>query len=181
MMTKIMQAIEDIFVKSRWMPGLFHLAMFISWWTFLLAPLFLPEPPEGATIFNNFTVIANFSLWVIWWPMLLLSMIFFGRAWCGMCCPLGALSEFMDKLGGRAGKIPKWMQAGFIPLFVFIFITIWGHWVGVDEFPKASVEVLGTVAILSMLTGYFFARRPWCRYLCPIGMVLGVFSRLGAM
>jgi hypothetical protein len=43
--------------------------------------------------------------------------------------------------------------------------------------------VFGGTMMLAVVLGYLFApgKRPWCRHACPIGLLLGVFSRLGAV
>lgn len=72
----------------------------------IIVPANLPLPTDAATLFHNLTVTAQFIFWGVWWPFVLLSMILFGRLWCGMLCPEGALSEFANRYG-RGGKIPR--------------------------------------------------------------------------
>ena len=54
---------------------------------------------------------------------------------------------------------------------------------GVRDYPLAALELFGVTTLAAVLTGFLFARerRVWCRYLCPVGPLLGVFSRLGAI
>jgi hypothetical protein len=65
----------------------------------LLIPAWLPLPGDSARIVNNLTIFAQFVFWGIWWPFVLLSMVLFGRLWCGVLCPEGALSEWAAKKG----------------------------------------------------------------------------------
>ena len=60
-------------------------------------PAFLPLPDRSAHLWNNLTVFAQFAFWGIWWPFVLVSMVVVGRAWCGILCPEGALTEFASR------------------------------------------------------------------------------------
>ena len=86
----------------QWMVVLFYLAL-------VVLPVFLPLPPQGASILNNLTLFAQFLFWGIWWPFVILSVFLLGRVWCGVLCPEGALSELASKHGlGKA--IPRWLR-----------------------------------------------------------------------
>ena len=178
----ISRTIESFFVKNRERFIYIHMFMLIVFLALILIPAFLPLPSEDAAIFNNFTLAARFILWGIWFPLALLSVVFFGRLWCGLLCPQGALSEYAGRRGFNK-PIPRWMRWEGMPIISFIAVTILGQLVGVRDYPLAALEVLGGTMVLATLVGFLYAngRRPWCRYLCPIGPLLGIFSRLGAV
>jgi polyferredoxin len=68
-------------------------------------PAFLPLPGRLAHIWDNLTLLAQFAFWGIWWPLVLLSMILVGLAWCGLFCPEGALTEAASRFGrGHANQ-----------------------------------------------------------------------------
>ena len=62
-------------------------------------------------------------------------------------------------------------------------MTILGQTVGVRDYPSAILEVFGLTLLAALAVGYFYGqgqrKRAWCRHACPIGLLLGVFSRLG--
>ena len=174
--------IEQVVLRHPWvLPGL-HLFMILFYLSLILIPPFLPKPPEDATPFTNFVRFSQFVFWYIWWPFVVLSMIAFGRAWCGFLCPEGALAAYASRFGGNR-SIPRWMRWGGIPLVAFVAITVFGQLIGVYEYPQPQLLILGGSTLLAIIVALIYTRRAWvwCRYLCPVSLLFGVFSRLGAM
>jgi len=159
-----------------------HAIMFIVFLALLFLPLFLSEPAENATPLTHFTVLANYLMWGLWFPLVFISVIFSGRSWCGILCPMGAASEWANKRGPQ-WQIPAWIRWEGTPVVSFLLITILGQTVGVRDHPEAIAEVFGGTLLLAIVIGYFYGRnkRAWCRHVCPIGLLLGVYSRLGAI
>lgn len=174
--------IEDFFVRNRGKFVYIHTGMFVFLALLLIVPALLPLPEEDATFLNNFTRFAGFLIWGLWFPLVLLSVIFFGRLWCGLLCPHGALSEYASKKGLNR-PVPKWFRWGGVPIVSFILITTFGQIAGIREYPLAALEVLGGTLIIAVLVGFIYAngKRPFCRFLCPLGPLLGILSRLGAV
>lgn len=180
--TRSLPAVEKFFVRHRHRFGYLHLAMFVVFAVLVVAPSFMPLPGDGEGVLENFSRLSNFLIWVLWFPLVLLSVIVFGRIWCGLLCPQGALSEFLGKYG-RNRSVPRWMRRAWMPALSFVAVTIMGQLVGVREYPLAALEVLGGTMVAAALVGFLYAkeRRAWCRYLCPMGPLLGIFARLGCV
>jgi polyferredoxin len=159
-----------------------QLAMFGVFLVVVGAPPLLPEPPPGSGIFSNPTLFLKYLLWGVWFPLVFLSVIVFGRIWCGTLCPMGAASELANRHGLKR-PIPGWIKWEGTPALSFIIMTLYGQTLGVRDHPEAAAGLFGGTMALAIVFGWLYGRnkRVWCRHLCPIGRVLGLYSRLGAV
>lgn len=152
-------------------------------YVFLVAvPAFLELPADDAHLWSNLTRLAQFAFWGVWWPFVILSMMLLGRAWCGVFCPEGTLTEAASRHGlGRA--IPPWMRWGGWPFVAFALTTVYGQLVSVYEYPKAVLLILGGSTVAAVIVGFVYGRgtRVWCRHLCPVSGVFGLLARLAPL
>lgn len=126
----------------------------------------------------------------------------FRRSFCGNICPLGFLQEIFG-LGGKSllgrrfnipGKVDRWLRYG--KYLVFIIITVWtwkeltlviqpyDPWLAYQHLGTEdlfSKYLAGTVVLFAALGLSVFIDRPFCRYLCPMGGMLGAISKIGAV
>jgi polyferredoxin len=174
--------VEVLLVGWRHWFTAMHIVALLIFLVLIFVPPFLPDPPEQATPWDNFTVFVNFLLWGLWFPLVLISVIFTGRSWCGLFCPQGAISEWTSRIGLHR-PAPSWMRWEGTPIVSFILITVLGQTLGVRDHPEAIMELFGGTLIGAAIVGliYGYRQRVWCRHLCPIGLLLGIFSRLGAV
>lgn len=180
--TRVAGPVELFFVRHmRWLPWV-HAVMFVVFVTLILVPPLLPDPAESDGPFDHLTVFSNLAIWGLWFPLLLISVLATGRSWCGLLCPMGAASEYASKHGMRWAP-PRWLTWPGTPVLSFIVVTILGQTAGVRSHPEASAEIFGGTMAAAIILGWLFApgKRPWCRHACPIGLLLGVFNRLGVV
>jgi polyferredoxin len=124
----------------------------------------------------NFATVMS---WLVWWPLLAVSYLFFGRVWCGVC-PMGALSELIHRKIGLNRKAPGILKKRWLTAVLLAMAIIYQAWI--EEVTRASDSPVFTGLILlsfttgAVLCGFVFERWTWCRHLCPLGAWSGVFA-----
>jgi len=126
--------------------------------------------------------------------LVFLLAVLFGPVFCGWVCPLGTIQEWFGKLGK---KIFKKRYNHFIPYgldrylrylryallaWVVYMTAITGKLVFSDldpyfalfNFWTGEVAISGLAILGITLLGSLFVERPWCKYACPYGAVLGI-------
>lgn len=159
-----------------------HWLVIVAYAVLVTVPVLLPLPAAGARIVDNLRLFAQFAFWGLWWPFVVLSVMLLGRAWCGLLCPEGALTEWASRHGlGRS--VPRWLRWPGWPLLAFAATTVYGQLVSVYEYPAPALLVLGgsTVAAVAVGAVYGRGKRVWCRYLCPVSGVFALLARLAPL
>jgi polyferredoxin len=157
-------------------------AVVVAYAFLVTTPALLPLPDRTARIWTDLTSFAQFLFWGLWWPFVLLSMILVGRAWCGLFCPEGALTEAASRVG-RGHAIPRWLTWAGWPFVAFALTTVYGQMVSVYQYPKPTLLILGGSTLAAMAVGYLYGRnkRVWCRYLCPVSGVFALLAKLAPL
>ena len=145
--------------------------------------------PVGSTQ-NVSLAIFNSTYSVPWSALMffilpLVAALLFGRVFCAGVCPLGAIQELT---GIRQVKIPRKVEAvlGTIP-FIYLGLAVlfaatesqflicrYDPFVGFFRIGAPSTLVI--FGALLLITG-IFVNRPYCRFLCPYGVLQNIFSR----
>ncbi|HJN22481.1 MAG TPA: 4Fe-4S binding protein [Rhodospirillales bacterium] len=179
---RVAARIEAFFVRYRHVTWLVQVGMLVVFIALLFGPALLKEAFGNANAPGDFAVFANTVIWSLWFPLIFLSVIFFGRSWCGFLCPMGAATEWANKVGPQQA-IPTWVRWPGTPIFSFLVVTVWAQTAGARDHAEAIAIVFGSIFVAAIALGFFFGRnkRAWCRHMCPIGLLLGVFSRIGVV
>lgn len=125
---------------------------------------------------------------------LLLTTLVAGGFFCGWICPVGTLQDVFSWVGKRLGIKPRnirarapWTYAKYVVLSVIIALTIiTGDLVYRSYDPFAAFFGLreltvgvGSVLLLAIFTAALFGKRFWCTYLCPLGALVNISSKVG--
>ena len=126
--------------------------------------------------------IALVMVWGLWEPLVVMSSFFGARIWCKVC-PIGALSELFAKTAGLKKQIPVFLRKyGFYLSAAGLATIFWSESAsGMTSSPSATALLMLTIVVLASATGLVFQRRAWCRYLCPLGGMVGVLSTCSAV
>ncbi|MBU3099946.1 MULTISPECIES: 4Fe-4S binding protein [Clostridium] len=160
------------FIKSKWYPGIFQ------WPVALVFAFIVYELIVGPSdAHDNF---GTAGTWVLWWPLLPILLLLFGRFWC-IVCPFGLLNDVVQKFVGNNKPVPKFLRKYGIWIIdiTFLMITWSDHVWGVVENPRGSAILLLMITTAVIFSGALFERRTWCRYLCFLGGLSGNYSRAG--
>lgn len=124
------------------------------------------------------SVFATAFVWDVWHPMLAFSILFIGRFWCSVC-PLGAIHGWISRNFSLDRKYPEKFRNMWIAVGLFIFITAAErHLFRFTRNPEATALLLLTFLGIAVVMGLVYEKRTFCRFVCPTGLVLGVFSML---
>ncbi len=128
----------------------------------------------------------------------------FGRAFCGWVCPMDFLFEIMDRVRTRVQRKETKFKIPLETGYVFILIFLWASML--SEVPFFTNYLSHLTNLFRFLTGAFFISialpfnpivlvysggiivlllgleylkpRLWCRVLCPVGKIYGVFNKI---
>lgn len=134
---------------------------------------------------------------------IMVSALLFRKGFCGWVCPVGAISNRLEKLGRRinaAWRLPRWvdyplLSAKYLLLGFFIYMIFWKmdlrqtegfimspYNIAADAkmlqfFLSPTDTALAIIVALAALS--VLIRNFWCRYLCPYGALLGLLAVAG--
>jgi polyferredoxin len=131
---------------------------------------------------HNFSIV---FVWIAWWAILILVAVpFFGRGWCAVC-PIPLPGEWLQRGAVLAppDKKPKWLNLRWpralrniwlqnisfllLALFSSVLLTT----------PNITGIVLAAMLFAAIGLSTIFERRAFCRYLCPVGGFIGLYSQ----
>jgi polyferredoxin len=161
-------------VRSRWYPAVFRVPVAAVFG--LVAYQLIAGPWEAHD--NAGTAL----MWVLWWPLVPIVFVAFGRLWCAVC-PFGWLSDLVQRAVGANRPVPGFLKRYGVWIIdgSFLLITWADHVWGVVENPWGSAVLLLLLTTAVIVSGAFFQRRTFCRYLCFLGGLAGNYSRAGAL
>lgn len=132
------------------------------------------------------------------WLLLPLSVVLFGRAFCGWACPGGLVNQLIGKLSITKMRIQnRFTKIASLGLFAGLVIALI-LWLGLDnprwmvpirigEFWSAirlsfehasSFWLIRTFIVLGLVAAGLAVANLWCRFACPTGGLLELIKRI---
>ncbi|MBD2345294.1 cyclic nucleotide-binding domain-containing protein [Anabaena subtropica] len=166
------------FLRSPWWPDRINYGFTVVVFAFIVGVLFVgPQTRDRNFALNLF--------WAWWWPIILFIFPFLGRVWCSVC-PFMIYGEITQKLSlwlfprqlqrWPREKAEKW--GGWFLFGLFTVIFLWEELWNLENTAYLSACLLLLITSGAMIFSAIFERRFWCRYLCPIGGMNGLFAKL---
>jgi polyferredoxin len=120
----------------------------------------------------------------------LVTVVFWGRVFCGYLCPFGALQDFIDRVVPARFKkeLPTGahraaLKAKYVILALIILPALAGSEASIYQYfePFGTVFFLSTNLVLWSIAGTILLAsvvvpRFYCRYACPLGASLAIAS-----
>ena len=155
------------FLKSAWFQPVFQIPALLIFIVIMAAGLF--DIQQGD---RN---IATLLMWTIWWAAIIFTFVFVGRIWC-MMCPFGAIQDWIGRLKSMNRDFPRPLWNIYLSSGIFFAITWWDSYSGIVNKPSLTAWLLiGFFAVASAMA-LVFKGRSFCRYVCPIGGLIGIYS-----
>jgi transcriptional regulator with AAA-type ATPase domain/NAD-dependent dihydropyrimidine dehydrogenase PreA subunit len=166
------------FLRSDWWPTRINYGFTLGFFALVVIMLFIGPQHRGE----------NFALnlfWAWWWPLILLGFPFVGRLWCSVC-PFMIYGEVAQKLSLWLfpRQLKRWPRqqaekwGGWFLFGLFALIFLWEELWNLEDTAYLSSCLLLLITAGAVIFSVFFERRFWCRYLCPIGGMNGLFAKL---
>jgi polyferredoxin len=126
-------------------------------------------------------------VWIAWWALLMLVAVpFFGRAWCSIC-PIPMPGEWLQrgaalspqtgqKSLGLGKRWPNRLRSIWLQNAAFAMVALFSTVVLTE--PRVTAVVLLAFLFIAVGASLLFERRAFCRYLCPVGGFIGLYSQL---
>jgi polyferredoxin len=165
-------------LRSDWWPDRINYGFTL--WFFALVVIIGFIGPQNRQ--ENFTL--N-MFWAWWWPLILVGFPFVGRLWCAYC-PFMIYGEVTQKLSLWLWprQLKRWPResaekwGGWFLFGLFALIFLWEELWNLENTAYLSACLLLLITAGAMIFSAIFERRFWCRYLCPIGGMNGLFAKL---
>lgn len=181
----------SIFYHTRW---IHYLRYPILLGSLIYFGFILGGCPCISLLFNDTILLLSGNSTLLIYPTLLIVLIImtflFGKIWCGWLCHIGALQEFLYKgerlqwlKSKKSQKILHIIQSSAVVILIIAILITKTNLV-CQYFPFVNIFMLqifnpityflvGLVIISSLLI-----YRPFCRTVCPVGLILNWVSRI---
>ncbi|TAK32484.1 MAG: 4Fe-4S binding protein [Chloroflexota bacterium] len=133
--------------------------------------------------------VATVLTWTVWWALLVVVVLLFGKAWC-FVCPWDAIATWLERLSLWQVKRrtlssglpwPKPLRNIYPAVLLFLGLTWLELGYGVTTKPAATAYLALLLLFLALIPALFFDRRSFCRYGCLIGRISGLYALMSGV
>ena len=146
---------------------------------------------------QNFTALGPFPFYAI--GTLGLFGLALGRTWCGWVCPFGTVQDLIMRIRRRGNVVNPppvpWMKyLSLVGILIAAWITVDAvfckvcpsgslfaaipHRFASPEFDFGTFFYVHLITLAVAIVLFVIIGRFWCRYLCPLGAIFGLFNRV---
>lgn len=157
------------FFQSSSFPGWAQLTAAFFFTAILFFGFFGTQAPE-----SNLSLVLT---WGLWEPLVILSCIPAVKIWCAVC-PVGASSSLISRKYGLGRKVPSFIRTYGVYLsaiglgLIFLFEVVFK----MPFSPRATAFLILSIILPAVALALVYRRRVWCRFLCPLGKLVGFLS-----
>ncbi len=132
---------------------------------------------------NERNNIATVLTWTWWWSLLIFIIVFLGKSFC-MICPWEGLANLITTLSFKSRKRklgsdlhwPRQLRNIYPAMILFIVLTWFELGYDATKSPSLTAIMALTMAVLAIGVSLFFEKKVFCRYICLVGRISGMYS-----
>jgi hypothetical protein len=129
---------------------------------------------------------ATVLTWTLWWTLLIVMVVLFGKVWCYVC-PWLAVSEWIERLAfwrrtpdasrlSMGLKWPKWLKNIWPATVLFVIVTWLELGVGITYSPVLTAYLALGMVVLALVPALVYDRNAFCEHGCFVGLIQGVYG-----
>ncbi len=160
---------------SRWFPLVLQLFMLTAFVLLIAGGLGITVDKPDFIDKLRYTNLANLVVWTLWWPLIIIAAVVFGRLWCTVC-PMELITFCASRIGLKR-QVPKFLRTGWAVTIFYAIIWIVGVQVfAINRIPHQMALYMLFLIIVAFDISLIFQKRAFCSYFCPIGHLLGLYA-----
>ena len=169
--------VVKVALRARAFQFVFTLPMVLILFVILASGIYGTQNP-GA----NFATVA---VWTTWWIGVIFLIILSGSSWC-LICPWSAVADWTERIsfwGKKEGlsmafNWPTLLKNRHLATAFFIIVTWLELGLLITYNPLNTAYLAFALVVLAVMTALVFEKKAFCRYVCFVGGIVGMYSNL---